>query len=144
MTALAKARPYKAKLAPRDRNFPVAAATVCWQGGMVALTNAGANSVAKPAVVDATLKIVGVASSTADNRLGGAGAARVDVERGVFLMNNSATDPVTLGDLLKNVYAEDDNTVSRTGAVVSGNPTQAVAGTVYDIDPSGGVWVEFK
>lgn len=144
MTALAKARPFKERLAPRGRHFPVAAATVVWQGAMVALTNAAANSVAKGAVADATLKIVGLATATADNRLGGAGAIGVEVERGVFLVNNSATDPVTLGDIGKSVYAEDDNTISKTGAVSGGNPTQPVAGVVYDIDPSGGVWVEFK
>lgn len=144
MTALAKARPFKERLSPRDRSFPVAASVVIWQGAMVALTNAAANSVAKPASADATLKIVGVAPATFDNRLGGAGAIRADAQRGVFLINNSATDPLTLGDIGKSAYAEDDNTVSKTGAPSSGTPTQPIAGTVYDIDASGGVWVEFK
>ena len=143
MTALAKARPFKERVSPRGRRFPAAAAVVVWQGAMVALTDAGANSVAKPASADATLKIVGVAPSTADNRLGGAGAIGVDAERGVYLMKNSATDPVTLGDIGKSVFAEDDNTVSKTGAPSSGTPTQPVAGSVYDVDASG-VWVEFK
>ena len=61
MTALAKARPFKERVSPRGRRFPAAAAVVVWQGAMVALTDAGANSVAKPASADATLKIVGVA-----------------------------------------------------------------------------------
>ncbi len=144
MTALAKGRIVRERLAPVDRRFPVAAATVCWEGGMVALTAAGANSVAKPASADAALKVVGLAMGNADNRLGAAGAIGVDVRRGTFLLNNSATDPVTVADIGKAVYAEDDNTISKTGAPSAGTPTQPQAGSLYDVDPSGGVWIEIR
>jgi hypothetical protein len=143
MTALQAGHIVKQLLTARERQFPVAAATVCWQGGMVALSGAGANAVAAPPTVATGLKIVGVAAGTADNRLGVAGAIKVDVCNDVALINNSPTDPVALGDIGSPCYAENDNTVSKTGAVASGSPTQSEAGVVWNIDPSGAVWVKF-
>lgn len=144
MTALVKGRLPVRRATAKARQFPVAAAVVCWEGGMAALTAAGANSVLTPASADATLKVVGVMSGTADNRIGAAGAIKGDVDVDVFLMNNSPTDPVTIGDIGKSCFAEDDNTISKTGAPSGGSPTQPVAGKVFDIDPSGGVWVDFR
>jgi hypothetical protein len=122
------------------RRFPVAASTVCWEGGMVALSGVGAAAVAVPATLAAGLKIVGVADGTADNRLGVAGALSVDAALGAFLMNNDAVDPVTIADIGNAVYASDDNTISKTSA----SGTKSQAGTLFNTDPSGGVWVLFS
>jgi hypothetical protein len=143
MTALQAGHIVKQLMTARERQFPVAAATVCWEGGMVALSGAGAAAVAAPPTAVAGLKIVGVASANADNRLGAAGALNVDVVSDVALMNNSPTDPLALGDVGSPCYAQDDNTVSKTGAPASGAPTQSQAGVVWAIDPTGAVWVKF-
>lgn len=143
MSALQAGKIVKQLLTARERQFPVAAATVCWEGGMVALSGAGSAAVAAPPTAATGLKIVGVAAGNADNRLGAAGALNVDVVSDVALMNNSATDPVALGDIGAPCYAQDDNTVSKTGAPASGSPTQSQAGVVWNIDPTGAVWVKF-
>ncbi|MGD0564537.1 MAG: hypothetical protein ABSA66_15780 [Roseiarcus sp.] len=143
MSALQAGKIVKQLLTARERQFPVAAATVCWEGGMVALSGSGSAAVAAPPTAAVGLKIVGVATGNADNRLGAAGAINVDVASDAALMNNSATDPVGLGDIGSPCYAADDNTVSKTGAPASGSPTQSQAGVVWNIDPSGAVWVKF-
>jgi hypothetical protein len=143
MTALQTGRIVKQLMTARERRFPVAAATVCWEGGMVALSGAGAAAVAAPPTAAVGLKIVGIAAGNADNRLGAAGVVNVDVCSDVALLANSATDPVALGDIGAPCYAEDDNTVSKTGAPASGAATQSQAGVVWNIDPSGAVWVKF-
>jgi hypothetical protein len=139
MAALTTGRLPKVLINRTIRRFPVAASTVCWEGGMVALSGVGAAAVAGPATLAAGLKIVGVADGTADNRLGVAGALSVDATLGVFLMNNDATDPVTIADIGNAVYASDDNTVSKTSA----SGTKSQAGTLFNIDPAGGAWVLF-
>lgn len=140
MTALVAGRIPK-KLADRTcRRFPVAAATVCWEGGMVGLSGVGAAAVAVPMSVAVGLKCVGVADGTADNRLGLAGAQTVDADLGPYLMNNDAGDPVTIADIGNPVYASDDNTVSKT----NGGNTKSQAGTLFNIDPSGAAWVLFS
>lgn len=143
MTALVASRLVKELATVTTRRFPVAANIAVWEGGMVALSGAGANAVAVPASASAALKVVGVAQADANNIGGAAGALTVDAKIGAFLMNNSATDPVALGDVGSAVYAADDNTVSKTGAPAAGTPTQPQAGTLWAIDPSGGVWVRF-
>jgi hypothetical protein len=143
MTALVASRLIKELATVTTRRFPVAAATAIWEGGMVALSGAGAAAIAAPASANAALKVVGVAQADANNLTGAAGAMTVDAKIGVFLMNNSPTDPVALGDVGSPVYAVDDNTVSKTGAPASGSPTQPQAGFLWNIDPSGGVWVRF-
>jgi hypothetical protein len=143
MTALVASRLIKELATVTTRRFPVAAGAAVWEGGMVALSGAGAAAVAVPASANPALKVVGVAQADANNLAGAAGAMTVDAKVGTFLMNNSATDPVALGDVGSPVYAVDDNTVSKTGAPASGSPTQPQAGFLWAIDPSGGVWVRF-
>ncbi len=143
MTALVASRLIKKLATVTMRRFPVAAAVAVWEGGMVALSGAGAAAVAVPASANAALKVVGVAQADANNLAGAAGAMTVDAEVGAFLMNNSATDPLALGDVGAPCYAQDDNTVSKTGAPAAGTPTQPQAGFVWNLDPSGAVWVRF-
>ncbi len=141
MAALQAPYRVKERADQRTRVAPVAAAVVCWEGGMVALLGAGSAALAQPASANSALKVIGVCDTTADNRLGAAGAMTVNTRVGCFLMNNSATDPVAEGDILSPCYAVDDNTVSKT----NGGGAQPLAGTVFDIDPvTGNPWVKFS
>ena len=139
MTALAASRLVKELATAKVRRLPVAANTAIWEGAQVALSGAGAAAVLVPASVSTTLKVIGVAMQDGNNLTGAAGAVSVDVKSGVFLMNNDATDPLTIGDINSPCYASDDNTVSKT----NGTNTKSQAGTVWEIDPSGGVWVRY-
>lgn len=139
MSALVASRLVKELATTTTRRVPVAAATAVWEGGMVTLSGAGAAAVAVPASANAALKVIGVAMADANNLTGAAGALTVDAKVGTFLMNNDATDPVALGDIGAAVYASDDNTVSKT----NGGNTKPQAGFLWNLDPSGGVWVRF-
>jgi hypothetical protein len=145
MTALAAERyPAPRLLTAVKRRFPVAANAMIWKGGMVGLSGAGAAAVAA-ALGAVAQKSVGVAVVSVSNVGGAAGAVTVDVELGVWLMNNSGADPVALGDIGATVYAQDDNTISKTGAPASGTPTQPIAGTLFNIDAAtGAAWVKFS
>lgn len=141
MTALQAPRLTREKLTAKGRRFGVAAATVIWQGAMVALKTASGSTYAQAAATATGLAIVGVAAGTADNRTGVAGALPVDVETGVYLMNNDAGDPVTAANVGAIVYATDDNTICAT----SGGGTKSAAGTLWDLDAAtGGAWVKFS
>ena len=133
MAALAAGR-LTAERTPRARRLPVAAATAIWQGGMVALS--GANAV--PAATSTTLRVLGVAENTADNRLGAAGALAVTVLSGCWRMDNDGADPITAADIGNPCYATDDHTVCRT----NGSATKVQAGTIFDVEDVG-VWVRF-
>jgi hypothetical protein len=141
MTALQAPRLTKEKLTAKGRRYGVAAGVVIWQGAMVALKTVAGVTSAQAAATAAGLTVVGVATGTADNRTGVAGALNVDAEIGVFLMNVSATDPVTAANIGATVYAVDDNTVSAT----NGGGTQSAAGVLWDIDAATGLaWVKFS
>ena len=90
---------------------------------------------ATPGKTAAGLKALGRAQDTVDNTLGVAGAKSVTIERGTFLFENSATDPLAQADLFADAYIEDDQTVSKTAA------GKSRAGRVIALDASG-VWVE--
>lgn len=140
MAALTTGRLVKQLAEKNSRRFPVGAGVVCWEGGMIGLSGVGAAAVAVPMSVSTSLKCVGVADGTGDNRLGVAGAVSVDADVGVFLMNNDANDPVTIADIGNAVFATDDNTISRT----NGSGTKSQAGILFNIDPAGGAWVQFS
>jgi hypothetical protein len=118
------------------RVFPVAASTLIYAGAIVAIN---ASNLATKGAVSTTLKAVGVAVERADNSAGAASAITVKVERGVWLMANSAAgDAITLADIGSNCFIVDDQTVAKT----NGSTTRSVAGVVNDVDASG-VWVQF-
>ena len=81
----------------------------------------------------------GSTSLTVDNTAGAAGALDVTVERGVFLMKNSATvEAIVEADTGEPVYFVDDQTVSRQ----SNNGNRPVVGTFLGFDEkSGNPWV---
>lgn len=99
----------------RLKSAPVAASTIIYGGSIVAVNQAG---YAVPASADPTLFVVGVAVATADNSAGAAADVLVDIERGVFSMNNSSsTSALTDNDIGRVCYAADDNTVARITAI---------------------------
>ncbi len=110
---------------------PVKAATKVFLGSLV-VADAG---FAAPGRTAAGLKALGRAAVTADNTAGAAGALSVEIERGTFLFENSATDPLTQADLFADCYIEDDQTVAKTAA------GKSRAGKLIALSASG-VWVE--
>ncbi|WP_153116029.1 hypothetical protein [Rhodocyclus tenuis] len=118
-----------------DFEFPVAASTKIYAGGLTCLNAAGT---ATKGAVSTTLKTVGVAQATVDNSAGAAGDKRVKVRRGCFKFGNSAsTDLITLANVGASAYIVDDQTV----ALTSGSSTRSIAGTIRDVE-SDGVWIE--
>lgn len=116
-------------------SFPAAANAVIWKGTIVAL-NAG-NAAAGSATAGRVT--VGIAQNSVDNTGGAAGALRVDVKRGTFLVNNSAgADEITAANIGSLCYVVDNDTVALTHAT----NTRPVAGTIRAVD-AGGVWVQF-
>lgn len=146
MVALTKGRKTARMAGGGLRNLPVAAAAVCFTGGLAiaaagyaraAREGQGADNTAKAADA-ATYRAVGIFLSDVT---GGAanGDKRVDIQEGVFPFANSAAgDALTQADLGKPCYIVDDQTVAKT----SPNATRAVAGIVQEIDASGQVWVD--
>lgn len=89
--------------------FAMAAAALCYAGGMVGIDGAGN---AKAASADPTLKIApGVASKRADNTLGAAAAINVEVLCGAFYLRQTGTT-ITKAHFGRNVYVVDDETIS--------------------------------
>lgn len=117
---------------------PVAASTKV-EAGKIACANATGYGVEGSTAT--TLTALGRFEETVDNSAGANGAKTVRVRRGVFKLDNSATDPVTQASLGKTVYIEDDETVAATDG---GNPvTKSAAGTCLGVE-SDGVWVEIR
>lgn len=95
--------------------LPVAAATIIELGNMVAVNAAG---YLIPATDTTGLKLVGIASETADNSNGAAGDMTVRVMRDQsFLLENSGLTQANVG---ANVYVADGVTVKASGNVVAG------------------------
>lgn len=116
-------------------NLPMAAATTMYLGGLGATDAAGR---AVPASDAAGLKVVGRTEQTINNA-GAAGALSINLKRGVFLLANSAAQPVTAAMVGKVAYVEDDQTVCAT----AGSTHKVVAGRVVEVD-SRGVWVDTR
>lgn len=111
----------------RYLGLPVKANTTIYQGSIVALDATG---MAVPGSKAAGLTAAGRAEETVKNT-GADGDATIRVKRGVFVYGNSATNPVTAAELLKECYLEDDCTVS------SSADGSSVAGKVIRVDPDG-------
>lgn len=117
--------------APRyTRQFKVASAAPVFQGAMVSLDDSG-HAVAASDLPN-TSSVVGIALKTAlQNEI-------VEVQTGFFAFNNSSimANEMTVTQTNKNVYVEDDNTVSKTAGTNS-----VIAGTMRFIDPKNGLVV---
>lgn len=109
--------------------LPVKGATTIYQGSIVALD---ANGFAIPGKKAAGLTSAGRAEETVVNA-GADGAAVINVSRGVFVFENTATvaNKIAAAHVLKPCYIEDDQTVTAlaTGA--------SVAGLVIRVDDEG-------
>nr|AUG44386.1 hypothetical protein [uncultured bacterium] len=115
-------------------SLPAAAAKKFFAGAIVARDAAGR---ATPGATAADILGVGRCAETVDNSAGAADAVTVQIEKGIFLYANSATDPVVAADVGGNCYIVDDQTVSHT------DTNQSVAGVVFAVEAVG-VWVKFE
>ena len=136
-------------LISNTETLPVGAGAKLFGGAIVGLLNGYAVSLAafpqaKPIGCanghpDGQTIPAGGLQATVDNTAGSAGALSVVVERGVFLMKNSATvEALSAADTGESVYFVDDQTVSKQ----SNNGNRPVVGTFLGLDAgSGGCWV---
>ena len=115
--------------------YPVGAGAVIHHGTIVAA--AAGNAVAGAAI--AAQVTLGISDGAVDNTGGAAGAKKVAVKKGTFLLINSVADPITAADIEADCYVVDNDTVAKTHA---GN-TRPRAGRVRSVD-DGGVWVTFS
>lgn len=121
---------------PARRTLPVKAAAKPFKGGMVGIDSSG-NAMAAGLLAGGTVRVVGVASATADNSTGAAGAIKCEAIPGVFRFLNHGADLVTAADVGADCYCVDDQTVAKT----SGTNTRAVAGKVQMVESDGTVRV---
>lgn len=113
-------------------DFPVAANTTCWQGGLAVL-NAGYVAPGSAAV---GLVAVGRFEETASAV--SAGDANVRVKPGTFKFANSAAgDAIAQADVGAACYIVDDQTVAKT----DGAGARSRAGLIVAVDADG-VWVQ--
>lgn len=108
--------------------------------GTFAVVGANGFALASSAVGGAEQKCVGIWEDDAENT-GANGAENGVVRRKkLFLIANSAADPVTQAELGKEIYIEDNQTVAKT----DGTGTRSVAGVFmgFDTEYTTHVWVE--
>ena len=117
-----------------EPNSGLAANAIAYQGSLCVFDAAGNVAVGTTAL---NLNAIGVSQQFVDNTGGAAGDLTCEIRSGIFLFDNSGGDPIAQADLGAQCFIEDDETVSRT----DGGGAQSAAGTVYEIDATGGVWV---
>ncbi len=118
----------------REFEFPVAATTQLYAGGIACVNSSGYLT---KGAASTTLKCVGITTQGVNNT-GSAGAVNGKVRRGCFRFANSASgDLIALADVGADCYIVDDQTVAKT----NGSSSRSVAGKIRDVDASG-VWVE--
>lgn len=113
------------------RFIPLAAATSIPAGVIVAIDAAGR---ALNAADTAGLRVQGRAEESVNNSAGAAGDLSINIKRGCFKYQNSATNPITAAMLGRTAYVEDNQTVASTSANL------VVAGRVMGVDADG-VWI---
>lgn len=114
--------------------YPVLAATHCYQGGLAVLD---ANGYAKPGVTATGLIAAGRFDDEVDNSSGASGDLTARIRPGTFLWENStSTDEITQAEIGDVCYLVDDQTVAKT----DGTATRSKAGVVVDVTALG-VWV---
>lgn len=115
-------------------NIPMKASTKIYQGAIV-VSDAG---YAAPARTATGLIAWGRAEDTVDNTAGSAGALTINVRRGTFKFDNSASgDLIAQVNIGASVFLVDDHTV----ALTSNSAARSTAGVVMQVD-SDGVWVQ--
>jgi hypothetical protein len=133
--ALTEDRSIQARHTGRLVPLQVAAGAVIHLGAIVAVDAAGW---AVPAAAIAGQAVAGVAQERVDNTHGGNGARTVCVQKGVFGLANSASNPLTQAHVGRTAYVEDDGTVANASAA-----NQVVAGVVDELGDHGLVYVFF-
>lgn len=111
---------------------PVGAGAKLYAGGIAVLNATG---YAVPGSTATGLKARGVAQEQVDNGAGADGALSVDIEPGVYLMENDGS--VARADIGNTAYIVDDQTVADN----DGTGTRSAAGEIKDVDADG-VWVQ--
>lgn len=114
--------------------FPVAASTLIYQGGILAIDG---NNRAVMASDAAARRVIGVAYGEVDNSTGAAGDLNCEAEVGIFKLANSATNAITDALIGRPCFVEDNDSVSAAPGT-----NGVVAGIVRKVD-SDGVWVDF-
>ncbi|MCX6901699.1 MAG: hypothetical protein NT105_23720 [Verrucomicrobia bacterium] len=117
-------------------DFPVAAAAHCYAGTMGAVNAAG--NVA-PAADTSGLKVRGTFVAEKNNTDGDAGDLVAVLDRRPQWMDNSGSNAVTVAELGKLVFVEDDQTVCKDGGT-----NKIVAGRALKVDATLGVLVDFS
>jgi hypothetical protein len=124
--------------------YPIAANMLILKGTIVCLNSDG-RAIAGNTVSGGAVVCVGKASHTLDNRTGsalggGAGAADIEVEFGVFgWLSGADADAVTIADVGSPVFVMDNQTVAGvdTGRIPAGVCTEVRNGFVYvDMSPT--------
>lgn len=117
---------------PARRTIDVKASTKILKGAMVAIDSSG-NAMPAGLLAGGTVRAVGVASATADNSAGAAGAIKVEVLVGEFKFLNHGADLVTKASVGADCFIVDDQTV----ALTNGTSTRAPCGKVQQVDSDG-------
>lgn len=115
-----------------DVGYYPMAATKIYKGTMVVFSS----GYVTPATKTTSVMCVGVAAETVDNSGGSAGDKSIMIMRGVAQLTNDTVSAVNIGDVGKQCYILDNQTVTMDASDTS------VAGRVFDVSSSG-VWVEF-
>lgn len=115
-----------------DVGYYPMAATKIYKGTMVVFSS----GYVTPATKTTSVMCVGVAAETVDNSGGNAGDKSIRIMRGVAQLTNDTVSAVNIGDVGKQCYILDNQTVTMDASDTS------VAGRVFDVSSSG-VWVEF-
>ena len=115
--------------------FPVEAATLIPEGGILAVNAAGNVVPAGPTV---TGFAIGRAETGIDNTLGAAGAVTVNVLRGVYALQLDATHPPGPTNVGQNVYMTAPDTVSTLSTIT------CLGGVLIGFDDLGNAIVDFR
>ena len=114
-------------------NIGVAGSTKIYAGAMVAKNTSG---YALPAADTAGLIVMGRSEEQVDNSSGSNGDENITIRRNeAFKFKNSTTNAVTIAEIGKDIFVEDDETVSKEPGTNS-----IIAGKCIDVE-SDGVWV---
>lgn len=114
-------------------SVPAAGNVVLYQGALAVMDG----GVCKPGYEATDLIALGRVEETVDNRGGAAGAKNVLISAGTFRFANSGgADAIAVGDVGKDAYVVDDQTVAKT----DGSGARSAAGKIMDVDAAG-VWI---
>jgi len=114
--------------------------TTVYIGGLICVDSSG---YAVPGATATGLHAIGILTNDQPDFLPGStivnsgsnGAKTINVERGLWKLDNSGTDPVSVANNGTSIYIEDDHTVCATAT------GKSIAGAMVGIDADGGVWV---